>query len=170
MDGEAEKGGMTETVEYGLDVRHELVREEQYRLFSALQGFNDDLDRKATSLRQAGLFNVAFVIALGISGFAWAPLAVAAVFSVPIIILTTEILSPEDNKLPGVADWDTVNEYLLAPVESCFKQVLSDILAASETAEVVNKRKAHFVLWAGRLLDFQVIGILGILLSGIWEG
>ncbi len=38
----------------------------------------------------------------------------------------------------------------------------------TETVEVINKRKAHFVLWAGRLLDLQVIGILGILLSGIW--
>ncbi len=159
---------MTETVEYGLDVRHELVREEKYRLFSMMQGFNDNLDRKATSLRQAGLFTVALVIALVISGFAWVPLAVAAVFSVSIITLTTKILSPAYNKLPGVADWDTVNEYLLAPVESCFKQVLSDILAASETAEVINKRKASFVLWAGRLFDWQVVVVLGILLSGIW--
>ena len=162
---------MTETVEYGLDIRQKLVLEEQWRLFSGLQGFNDELDRKATSLRQAGLFTVALVIALGISGFAWVLLGVAAVFSISIITLTTKSLSPENNKLPGAADWGEIErDYLLVDAEICFQQVWSDIMAASETAEATNKRKAIFVLWAGRLLDWQVVWILGVLISGIWEG
>ena len=152
---------MTETVEYVLDIRRILVLEEQYRLFSVLQDFNDELDRKANNLRQAGLFTTALVIALGISGFTAAPLGVAAAFSIWIIILTTEILSPQDNQLPGAADWGKIeSNYLLVDAESCFKQVLSDILAASETVEVINKSKARAVRWAGRLLFLQVMGIL----------
>lgn len=152
---------MTETVEYGLDIRQQLVLEEQRQLLSALQGFNDELDHKATRLRQAGLFTAALVIALGISGFTGIPLGVAAAVSILIIILTTETLSPQDHQLPGATDWGEIeSDYLLVDAEICFQHIWSDIFGAMETTKVINKSKARAVIWAGRLLWLQVMGIL----------
>lgn len=154
-----------------LTPQQQLVLEQKYTQLTMINAGNDHMDEKASSLLQSGGVVTGLIVAAGVVLGSLSTVSIVAVFLIALMYAIMIVLSawawmPTKYRLPGEIEWgDLFTAYLSVELETCFEQVLSDVLLAIDEARATSRHKAIRVQWAIRCFAIQMVAVLVVIVS-----
>ena len=159
-----------------LSVQQQLALEQSRMAMNKIDQAGDILTSRAVGLLQASSLLLVLVGVVRLPSFLLAPhpapwaqasLAVAFLAFAGMIGLFIFALLPRTYPLPGTNVWEEIFDgYLNVSEDACFDQVLSDTLRATELMASISRRKAFCLQASLVLFLLQVVGLLGLALTG----
>lgn len=156
-----------------LTSQRELVLAQKYKMYDTTTQIGDHLDGKASVLLQAGGLIIAITGVVKIPAFVhnpdiWAYLGIIVAFSAfaGMVICAVRAWAPAEFNHAGRSNWDEIfNDYINVDLDTCFNQVLSDLVGAINTSKSRNQQKARYVTWSAWLFAIQIVGVLILALT-----
>lgn len=156
-----------------MTVQQQLILQQKQTGLAMTADARTSIDNRASALLQAsGLLLVLVGVVklpdfvLQPSTFATLALIVAFLAFAGMVALTLITLKPRVFPVPVTDDWDVIStRYLQASEEACYDQVISDLLAAIDMMEAINKRKAAYLKFSMLLFVVQIVGLLTLALT-----